>query len=136
MARLLLAIIAAVAFGILLVMPDEASARAGAARGARSVGGIHRGGAAIIVRKPAMHHRGVAWRRGLAIRHRAVLGWPAFGFGAGIDDAVAAPVGYGGSGCRWERVQIDDDYGWRVRDVMVCPPGPGGPVGQPNALPK
>ena len=136
MARLLVALIAAAAFAILLIVPDDASARAGAARGARPVG-IHHGGAAIIVRRPAVHHRGVAWRRGLAIRHRATFGGPALGFGVGMDEAAAGPgQGLGGSGCYWERMQIDDDYGWRVRDVMVCPPGSGGSVGQPAALPK
>src|SRR5262245_34306426 len=51
MARSLLALIAVAAFGLCLV-PDDASARAGAVRGSRSVGGFHHGGAGAFVRRP------------------------------------------------------------------------------------
>jgi hypothetical protein len=36
--------------------------------------------------------------------------WPSVAFG---DDGFAA--------CQVRRVQINDDYGWRVRDAVVCP---------------
>src|SRR5262249_29447347 len=64
MARSLLAMIALAAFGLFLLVPDDASARAGAVRGARSVGGFHHGGAGAFVRRPGMHHRGAVWRGG------------------------------------------------------------------------
>ena len=125
MARSLLVIIAAAAFGMLLVMPDDASARAGTARGSRSVGGLHRAGATAIVRGSAVQHRHPGVRSRMAVRNRAGVGWPAYGSGVGMDGAAG---GYGGSGCQVQRVQIDDDYGWRVREVTVCPGGSGRPA--------
>jgi len=121
MARSLLAIIAAAAFGMFLVMPDDASARAGTARGSRSVGGLHRAGAAPVVRRSAIQHRHPGGHRRTALRNRALFGWPGYPVGAGLD-GNATPAG---SGCYVERVQINDDYGWRVRDVTVCPGGSG-----------
>ena len=125
MARSLLAIIAAAAFGIVLVMPDDASARAGTAGGSRSAGGFHRAGAAPVVRRSAIHHRHPGFRSRMAVRNRALFGWPGDAVGAGLDGS-ATPAGYGGSGCYVERRQINDDYGWRVREGTVCPGRPGG----------
>lgn len=136
MGRAVLTMIAVAAFAIALVVPDSASARAsGVSRGSRATaigGGVrsHTGGAfggahSGVSRGFAVRHGGVGWhgravgRRGLALgrRHRAVV----FG-SAGFE----GDLGFYGSGprelgCQVQRVQIDDDYGWRVRDVVVCP---------------
>jgi hypothetical protein len=136
MGRAMLAMIAVAACAIALVEPDSASARAsGVSRGSRATalgsgvrshtgrdfGGAHSG----VSRGFAVRHGGVGWhgravgRRGLALgrRHRAVV----FG-SAGFE---GDPGFYGlwprEPGCQVQRVQIDDDYGWRVRDVVVCP---------------
>jgi len=131
MAQSLLAVIAAAAACILLIVPDDASARAGGARGARPVG-IHHGGAAIIVRRPVVHQRGAVlrggdWRIRQLSRRAATIGSPDYGFGGGFDGGGGyGGGGYGGAGCYQDRVQINDDYGWRVREVTVCPGAAGG----------
>jgi hypothetical protein len=136
MGRAVLAMIAVAAFAIALVVPDSASARAsGVSRGSPATavgrgvrshsGGVFGGAHSGVSRGFAVRHGGVGWhgravgRRGLALgrRHRAVV------FGAAGYDAD--PGFYRlwprEPGCQVQRVQIDDDNGWRVRDVVVCP---------------
>src|ERR1700754_285751 len=111
MARSILAMIAAAAFGILLIAPDEASARAAGARGARSSSGLHHGGAVGIARKSAVHRHGTAGRGRMVRFHRPMRGWPYQGADPAMDDPAATSAGYGsGSGCYVERRQINDDY--------------------------
>lgn len=131
MARSLPAVIAIAVFGIVLSAPDDASARAGAARGSRPVGAIHHGGMGFV-RKPVVLHHGFGGRGRTVARRGFGRGRSGFGAGAGWDEGDAGFGGYGGgTGCRWERVQIDDDYGWRVRNVMLCP---GGSAGGPGPI--
>src|SRR5215510_6006285 len=115
MARPLLALIAIAAFGLCLV-PDDASARAGAVRGSRSVGGFHHGGAGALVRRPAVHPRGAVWRGGdwrggdwrvrKLSRRAATIGSPDYGSGGGFDGGGGyGGAGYGGAGCYQDRVQ-------------------------------
>jgi hypothetical protein len=135
MCRAVLAMIAVAAFAIALVVPDSASARAsGVSRGSSTTavgsgvrshtGGAFGGARSGVARGFAVRHGGVGWRgraagrRGLALgrRHRAVV----FG-SAGFGDPGFYGLWPREPGCQVQRVQIDDDYGWRVRDVVVCP---------------
>jgi len=67
-------------------------------------------------RTGAVHGRGAVVRRGRLHARRA--------FGTSALDG-GAPFDENGSGlppnCQVQRVQINDDYGWRVRDMVVCP---------------
>ena len=125
MARSKPTVIAAAAFALALIAPDDASARAGAARGSRSVGAIHHGGMGFVP-KPVLQHRGFGGRSGTVARRGVGRGWSGYGVGGDGYEGDAGAGGYGGDGCRWERAQIDDDYGWRVRNVMFCPGGSAG----------
>src|SRR5262245_4151152 len=125
MTQSLPAVIAIAIFGIVLSAPADASARAGAARGSRSVGAIHHGGMGFV-RKPVVHHHGFGGRGRTVARRGAGRGWSGYGVGGDGYEGDAGAGGYGGTGCRWERMQIDDDYGWRVRNVMFCPGGSAG----------
>jgi hypothetical protein len=131
MGKTMLAMIAAAAIGTTLLMTDIASARAGGVstgRGAGSGGGFHgraiagpRGG--LARRGGTMHRRDGTWaHRGAAHARRGA-------FGVSVLDAdtpLGVPLYEYAPGlppnCQVRRVQIDDDYGWRVRDMVVCPP--------------
>src|SRR5215510_16383542 len=102
MARFLPAVIAIAIFGIVLSAPDDASARAGAARGSRSVGAIHHGGMGFVP-KPVLQHRGFDGRSRTVARRGAGRGWSGYGVGGDGYEGDAGAGGYGGDGCRWER---------------------------------
>lgn len=119
MTRSLLAMMAAAAVGILLVIPDDVSARTGAARG--SAAGVHRAGTRAVVRK-SVHHRRPGVRNRMAVGHRSYFWDSGYGYGGGMDGGAGGALG---SGCYVERRQINDFDGWRVRDVTVCPGGQG-----------
>jgi hypothetical protein len=98
----------------LLLMPATSSAGAG---GVSRSGGFR--GAPIDGRRGGgfTGHRGaVGWSSGDV---RAARGWrqPTWGSGAVADPAFdgVAPE------CQVHRVQFSDEYGWRVRNVVVCP---------------
>jgi hypothetical protein len=64
----------------------------------------------------------VGWRGGVA-NHRSitVLGRRQPGLGYGSE--YVPPYGTDlDPACELQRVQISDDYGWRVRSIVVCPP--------------
>ena len=112
------AIIAVVAMSTLLLMPDTSSAGAGGVSRSSGLGGGSRG-APIDGRRGGgfTGHRGaVGWSSGEV---RATRGWrqPTWGSGAVADPAFdgVAPE------CQVHRVQFSDEYGWRVRNVVVCP---------------
>jgi hypothetical protein len=156
MGRSVLAMIAVAAFGIALVVPDSVSARAsGVSRGSRATafgsgfhghaGGAfrfhgHAGGAfrhsGVSRGTFAFRHGGIG-RHGRAVGHRdAAFDGRRRGvaFGAAGFDAGPGLYGSGDPACQVQRVQIDDDYGWRVRDVVVCPGGGISPqAGDPSA---
>ena len=124
MGKAALAMLAAAAVGTALLISDTASARpggAGASRGGGS-GGARSGSVAgprsgLARRSGAVHGRGgTAVRRDHLNTRRA--------FGASVLDA-GVPLYESAPGlppnCQVRRVQIDDDYGWRVRDMVVCP---------------
>jgi hypothetical protein len=55
------------------------------------------------------------------------FGHPGWAFGtSGLDDGVPLYEYAPGlpPNCLVRRVQIDDDWGWRVRDMVVCPQSP------------
>jgi len=128
----MLAVIAMV-FGIALVVPDSASARAsGVSRGSRATtfGSGFRGHPGGAFRHSGVSRGTFALRHGSVRRHGRALGRrdAAFdgrlrggAFGASGFDAGPGFYGSGDGACQVQRVQIDDLYGWRVRDVMVCP---------------
>jgi hypothetical protein len=146
MGRSVLAMIAVAAFGIALVVPDSVSARAsGVSRGSRATAfgsgfhghhggafrhsGVSRGTFALRHGDIGRHGRAVG-RRDAAFdgRRRGVA------FGAAGFDAGPGLYRSGDPACQVQRVQIDDDYGWRVRDVVVCPGGGISPqAGNPSA---
>jgi hypothetical protein len=136
MSKTMLAMIAAAVIGTVLLMPDFASARSGgvsASRGGGS-GGAFRGSSAAGPRSGLGRRGGAVHGRGSAVgRHGAARGrrHPGFGqpnwtFGASsLDDGVPLYEYAPGlpPNCVVRRVQISDDYGWRVRDMVVCPYG-------------
>jgi hypothetical protein len=115
----LIAVVALGAFGIGVLAPDSASARAsGVSRGgsrATTPGSGLRGHPGGASRHSAVPRNFVLGRGGIR-RHGGTVaagldgGWPSVSFG---------DVGF--SGCQVQRVQINDDYGWRVRDAVICP---------------
>src|SRR5262245_23452229 len=114
-------VVIALAFGIASMVPDSATARTGgASSSARGTsGGIH--GRALHGR-PALPRRAVT--RPGKVHRAAVDKRPrAFFWSSDWGDPGSSGSGLVGSGCRVERRQINDDYGWRVRDVTVCPNG-------------
>jgi hypothetical protein len=131
MGKTILAMVAAAAIGTALFMADIACARAGAVNatpGAGSGGGLHgrsiagprggffRRGGSIHRRDGARVHRGAAHARRRAfgasvLDAGAPLGVPLYEYAPGVPP-----------NCQVRRVQIDDDDGWRVRDMVVCPP--------------
>ena len=132
MGRSVLAMIAVAAFGIALVVPDSASARAGGvSRGSRGTAlgsgfrghpggasrhsGVSRGTFALRHGGIGRHGRGAGRRDGAfdGRRRGVVVGEAGYDAGAGF-------YGAGDSTCQVQRVQINDDYGWRVRDVLLC----------------
>jgi hypothetical protein len=163
MGRSVLAMIAVAAFGIALVVPDSVSARAsGVSRGSRATAfgsgfhghGVSRGSRATAFGSGfhghpggASRHSGVSrgtfglrhggiGRHGRAVGHRDAFDGRLRGvaFGAVGFDAAPGLYGSGDPACQVQRVQIDDDYGWRVRDVVVCAGGGFGPqAGDPSA---
>ena len=116
----LIAIVAVGAFGIGLIMPESASARAsGVSRGGSRAafgGGFRAGGAS---RHSAVPRGAVVVGRGGIRRHGRTLAQPYAGLDGGWPSVAFGDVG--SAGCQVRRVQINDDYGWRVRDVVVCP---------------
>jgi hypothetical protein len=131
----MLALIAVAAFGIALVVPDSASARSGGvSRGSRAMtfgsgfrghpggasrhSGVSRGTFALRHGGIGRHGRGVGRRDGAFNGRRRGVAFGAAGF-----DAGPGLYGSGDPACQVQRVQIDDLYGWRVRDVLVCPGG-------------
>jgi hypothetical protein len=126
----MLAMIAVAVFGFMFVVPDAVSARAsGASRASRAAAfsSGSRGHLGVAFRHNAfsrgtfaLGHRGIG-RHGRAVGRRD----GAFERGEGVGAAGFDPgVGFNGSGnpgCQVQRVQIDDLYGWRVRDMLVCP---------------
>jgi hypothetical protein len=146
MGRSMLALIAVAAFGIALVVPDSAAARAsGVSRGSRATAfgsgfrghpggafrhsGISRGTFALRHAGIGRHGRGVGRRDGAFDGRRRGVAFGAAGF-----DAGPGLYGSGDPACQVQRVQIDDLYGWRVRDVVVCPGGGISPqAGDPSA---
>jgi len=124
-ARAMSALAAVAALGSLLLTTDGAGAKGGAASvaPAASHGGAAggRSGGASAVRGGRAVRHGTVTRPGLrartGLRHKT----------GGV---IAAPVfyQYGDDvepGCQVRRLQISDDYGWRVRQVVVCPPRDG-----------
>jgi hypothetical protein len=109
---------------ILLLTPDAASARP--ARGVSTGIGTFQGAPIVGYRDHGFVGRGDAhgWRGGAVRRDGAALGWRqqrGVGFGAvGWGDAGDPPPAYGPD-CQVYRVQLSDEYGWRVRNVVVCP---------------
>jgi hypothetical protein len=142
MGRSVLAVIAVAALGIALVAADGVSAGAsGASRGSGAAASGFRSGhggfacGTCAGRHGAWHGR-AAVRRGVALgrRHRGVIFRSAGFADPGFYESGFYGFGSGGPGCIVQRVQIDDDYGWRVRDVVVCPPAGLGPqAGGPSA---
>jgi hypothetical protein len=135
MGRSVLAMIAVAAFGIALIVPDSTSARAsGVSRGSRAMtfGSGFRGHPGGASRHSGVSRGTFALRHGSIGRHGRALGRrdAAFdgrrrgvAFGATGFDAGPGFYGSGDPACQVQRVQIDDLYGWRVRDVLVCPGG-------------
>src|SRR5262245_13580155 len=117
----LIAIVAVAAFGIGLIVPDSASARAGgASRGgsrATTFGSGFRGHPGGAFRHGAVPRGSFARGRGGIRRHGGIAADPSAGLDGGWPSGALGDVG--SSGCQVQRVQISDDYGWRVRDVMV-----------------
>jgi hypothetical protein len=132
MSKTILAMVAAAAMGTTLLMPDIAGAEAGgvnAAPGAGSSSGLRGSPAA----GPRSGRRGGAAHRrgGAAGRHGAVpgrrypgVGYPGWAVGASETD-VGVPLYEYAPGlppnCVIRRMAFDDDDGWRVRDMVVCP---------------
>jgi hypothetical protein len=99
--------------------PGEASRHSGVSSGTFAFrhGGVGRHGRAVGRRDATFDGR----RRGVA------FGVAGFDFGPEF-------YGSGDPSCQVQRVQIDDDYGWRVRDVVVCPGGGFSPqTGDPSS---
>jgi hypothetical protein len=120
--KLIVATVATIAaIGPSLIAPDTASARSGSVSTAQFHGApvaSHRDGGGLAGRERVLN-----WRGG-AVHNDAVLGrrQRALGYGAGavyVDPTYGADVN---PECQVQRVQISDDYGWRVRSVVVCPP--------------
>jgi hypothetical protein len=126
MSKTMLAMIAAAAIGTTLLMTDIACARPGGvstSRGAGSGGGFH--GRSIAGPRSGLGRRGGAihWRGGARV-HRGAVHARRRAFGASALDAGIPLYEYAPGlppNCQVRRVQIDDDYGWRVRDMVVCP---------------
>lgn len=132
MGNAMLAMVVAAAIGTALLTADVACARAGA-----GVSGSRGGGSGVGVRGSSVAPRSGLGRRGAAVHRRgSALGGAAHGrrhpgfrhpnwtFGASsLDDGVPLYEYAPGlpPNCLVRRVQIDDDYGWRVRDMVVCP---------------
>ena len=137
MTRTILAIMAAAAIGTLLLGSETASAR-GAGAGVSRGGGVHSGAAKTS--RSGFGRPGSAGRRygGAALHLRAArFPWrPGGPFGASALDAGVGLYEYGADvppNCAVRRVQISDDWGWRVRDMVVCPALPlsaGAPPGE------
>jgi hypothetical protein len=146
MGRSMIAMIALAAFGIALVVPDSVSARAsGVSRGSRAtaLGSGLRGHPGGVFRHSGFPSGTFILRHGDIGRHGRAVGRrdTTFGgrrrgvaFGAAGFDASPGLYGSGDPACQVQRVQIDDLYGWRVRDVVVCPGGGISPqAGDPSA---
>ena len=125
----MLGMMAAAAAGILLAMPDDAFARGG---GAAAGGGVR--GATGAARRDGVRTGIIDWRDGTVRGNRALPRRQRGGsFGAIAVDAEPASDGYGppfgangfgpgfGPDCQVRRMQFSDEYGWRVRSVVVCP---------------
>ena len=136
MSKTMLAMVAAAAIGTALLTADIACARVGSgvstARGAGAGGGFRGSSVAgprsgLVPRSGAVHGRGGALSRHGAAHGRRHLGLrqPSSTFGASTLDAGVPLYEYAPGlppNCQVRRVQISDDYGWRVRDMVVCPP--------------
>jgi hypothetical protein len=109
MSRPHLAVVTVAVIGIPFLLPDSATARGGGAAAA-----AHAGHSRSVHHPPGRHWRGVRFRSA-GIRSRLLIG--DFG-GVGIDGEPTS--GLLDSRCRVERVQISDEYGWRVRDAVSC----------------
>jgi len=145
MGRSVLDMIAVAAFAIALIVPDSASARAsGVSRGSRAtaLGSGFRGHPGGAFRHSGVSRGTFALRHVSIGRHGRTLGRrdAAFdgrrrgvAYGAAGFDVGPGLYGSGDPGCQVQRVQIDDDYGWRVRDVIVCPGGGTSQAGDPSA---
>jgi hypothetical protein len=134
MGKAILAMVAAAAIGTTLLMTDIAGARPDGVSGARGAGsGSGLRGSSVAGprsgfgrRGGAVHGRGSALGRhaGHGRRHpgfrRPYWALGASGFDAGLPGYEYAP-GLPPN-CLVRRMQIDDDWGWRVRDMVVCPP--------------
>lgn len=98
----------------LLVMPDSSLARGGG-----TSAGAHAG-------PPGGHSRAMGVGRGHVRRGGAGLRLRHPSPGIGFIAVEGDPAFYGSEpmlepGCRVERRQFTDLYGWRVRNVVVCP---------------
>jgi hypothetical protein len=122
MRSMMLAIIAAGTLGTALLGADPAWARAGAT-GASRGGSVHRG-TAISPRSGVGRHSRAVHGRGAPFRRPGLRGRPFWASGVSASDAGLPGYEYVPGvppNCQVQRVQIDDDWGWRVRDVVVCP---------------
>jgi hypothetical protein len=133
MGRSVLAMIAAAALGMALVVPNTTFAAAsGVSRGSSAAksGSGFRAGAAFRGTHGGVARGTSAVRDGRFGRHGRAAGRHAHHekqrdaiFGSAGFDPVLFELALQASGCQVQRVQIDDDYGWRVRDIVVCPRG-------------
>jgi len=122
MRKMMLAVTAAGTIGAVLLGSDPASARAGATGVSRG-GSVHRG-TAIVPRSGVGRHSRAVHGRGAPLRRAGLRGRPFWATGVSVLDGDLPGYEYVPGvppNCQVQRVQIDDAWGWRVRDVVVCP---------------